>query len=133
DWHDDGTKPTEGEHHFGTVRYEYHAGRDPVYDPKPAYLAARTLTRSLSGFRFDRRLEGGGAEDYVLRFRRGRETRLAVWTRAAGSRRVTIPGQTGRFTVTSHLGAALPPLAADGDGLSVTLTEAPQYLAPSSR
>lgn len=44
DWHDDGTNPKEAEHHFGLVRHEYHAGRDPVYDPKPAYEAIRALT-----------------------------------------------------------------------------------------
>ena len=41
DWHDDGTDPKEGEHHFGTVAHAEFAGRDPLYDPKPAYLAAR--------------------------------------------------------------------------------------------
>jgi hypothetical protein len=43
DWHDDGTDPKEGEHHFGLVRHEYHEGREPVYDPKPAYQAAKTF------------------------------------------------------------------------------------------
>jgi len=43
DWHDDGTNPQESEHRFGIVRNEYHAGRDPVYDAKPAYLVARAL------------------------------------------------------------------------------------------
>ena len=44
DWHDDGTNPQEGEHRFGIVQHEYHAGRDPVYDPKPAYELVRALT-----------------------------------------------------------------------------------------
>src|SRR5206468_6291427 len=37
DWHDDGEDPKEPEHHFGTVRHAYHDGRDPCYEPKPAY------------------------------------------------------------------------------------------------
>jgi hypothetical protein len=36
DWHDDGPDPKEPEHHFGTVLEPFHAGRKPVYDPKPA-------------------------------------------------------------------------------------------------
>lgn len=43
DWRDDGTNPTNPEHHFGIVRHDYHAGRNPVFDPKPAYFAAQTL------------------------------------------------------------------------------------------
>jgi hypothetical protein len=43
DWHDDGTDPKEPEHHFGLVHHEYHAGRTPVYDPKPAYLAMQAF------------------------------------------------------------------------------------------
>ena len=46
DWHDDGTDPKEPEHHFGIVHHEYHAGRDPVYDPKPAYLAMKAFAAS---------------------------------------------------------------------------------------
>jgi len=56
DWHDDGTDPKEGEHRFGIVSNEYHAGRDPVYDPKPAYEAAKALTTQLNGYRFNKRL-----------------------------------------------------------------------------
>ena len=36
DWHDDGADAKDPEHHFGIVANEYHEGRDPVYDPKPA-------------------------------------------------------------------------------------------------
>ncbi len=43
DWHDDGSDPKEPEHHFGLVHEGYHKGRDPVYDPKPAYEAVKAL------------------------------------------------------------------------------------------
>ncbi|MGB2822241.1 MAG: hypothetical protein WBF17_14750, partial [Phycisphaerae bacterium] len=59
DWHDDGRDPKEAEHHFGTVAHAHHAGREPVYDPKPAYLAAKTLTTVLKDFRFNKRLGTG--------------------------------------------------------------------------
>ena len=57
DWQDDGTDPHEGEHHFGTVANQYRPGGSPVYAPKPAYLAAKTLTSTLAGFRFEKRLD----------------------------------------------------------------------------
>ena len=48
DWHDDGTDPREPEHHFGTVANPYHNGANPIYDPKPAYLAMKALTTELA-------------------------------------------------------------------------------------
>jgi polysaccharide biosynthesis protein PslG len=69
DWHDDGTDPKEAEHHFGTVSNAYHAGRAPVYDPKPAYRAAKTLTTLLSGFKLNKPLAvGGGRTPISARF-----------------------------------------------------------------
>ena len=68
DWHDDGTDPKEAEHHFGTVAHAYFPDREPVYDPKPAYLAARALTQALKGFFYSKRLDVGRDEDYVLLF-----------------------------------------------------------------
>ena len=130
DWHDDGTDPKEPEHHFGTVAHAYHAGREPVYDPKPAYLAAEALTTALGGFQFKRRLAAGGADDYVLVFAKGEEIRLAAWTAAGSPRTITIPAGAGRFRVTSHTGQSLPPLSAGAAGLSIALTDAPLYLAP---
>lgn len=82
DWRDDGLDPNEAEHHFGTVSNSYHEGRDPVFDPNPAYLAAKTLATLFSGYRFEKRLAVGGAEDYVLVFRQGGDLRLAAWTTA---------------------------------------------------
>ncbi len=43
DWRDDGDDPANAEHRFGLVRRPYHAGRDPVYEPKPAYAAMKAL------------------------------------------------------------------------------------------
>lgn len=132
DWHDDGSDPKEPEHHFGMVAFPYHAGRDPVYDPKPGYRAARTLTSCLAGFRFNKRLAMDSPEDFVLLFSKGSEVRLAAWTRAAGPRTVTIPASPGSFRVIGHLGDPLPVATADARGLSVTLTAQPQYLVPEA-
>lgn len=56
DWHDDGKDPKEPEHHFGLVHNEYRAGHDPIYEPKPAYLAVKALATQLNGYRFNKRL-----------------------------------------------------------------------------
>ena len=52
DWANDGPDPRETEHNFGTVTLQR--------EPKPAYLAAKTLTTKLAKARFERRLEAGG-------------------------------------------------------------------------
>jgi hypothetical protein len=130
DWHDDGPDPKESEHHFGTVRHDYRAGRDPVYDPKPAYLAAKTLTTVLGGFSFSKRLVLGDEDEHVLLFAKGEEVRLAAWTTSPTPRTVLIPASPGRFRVTAHTGEILPAVAAHAKGLSVILGDSPQYLVP---
>ncbi len=92
DWHDDGADAKEREHHFGTVLFPYHAGSTPVYDPKPAYQAARRLTAELVGYRFVRRLKVEDTGDYVLEFARGKQKKLAIWTRGAEPHTVTLTG-----------------------------------------
>ena len=130
DWHDDGPDPKEPEHHFGMVHFRYDAAHRPVYDPKPAYLAAQTLTAALDGFRFQQRVALAAPEDYVLVFEKGSQTRLAVWTTSASPHATQIPVAAGRFHVTGHTGQSLPALTADAHGLRVTVLDAPQYLVP---
>lgn len=131
DWHDDGPDPKEYEHHFGTVLNPYHEGRDPVYDPKLAYRAARALTIVLAGCRFVKRLPAGGADDYVLLFADAQGgVRLAAWTSADQPHAVTVPASPGQFAVAGHTGEALPNLSAEASGLAIMLTDAPQYLLP---
>lgn len=130
DWHDDGKDPKEPEHHFGTVKHPYNKDRKPVYDPKPAYLAAKTLSTVLCGFQFNKRLAVGSSDDYVFLFTKGDEVRLAAWTIADKPCTLTIPASPGRFAVTSHTGESLAPLTADAKGLTITLNDTPQYLVP---
>jgi polysaccharide biosynthesis protein PslG len=110
DWRDDGPDANDPEHQFGMVSNLYHEGHEPVYDPKPAYFAARTLAMFFGGYRFDKRLDIGSAEDYVLVFRNGIDLRLAAWT-TLNPHEVLIPLNT-----------------ADQKGLIITLTAAPIYL-----
>jgi hypothetical protein len=130
DWHDDGRDPKEPEHHFGTVLNPANKGRDPLYDAKPAYLAARTLTTVLNGFRFNKRLAVGSEDAYVLLFAKGDEVRIAAWTTAPKGRTVTIPASPGRFSATGHTGEKLPVRTAGEGGLEIALTDAPVYLVP---
>lgn len=127
DWHDDGDDPKEAEHNFGTVRHAYRQGQTEVYEPKPAYLAAKTLTTQLAGYRFSKRLALAD-DEYVLLFERDPRQALVVWTTAETPRVVTIPASKGRFRATGHLGAELPIVMADADGLKLTLTNEPVYL-----
>ena len=90
DWHDDGTDPKEGEHHFGTLRYDY--------TPKPAFLAAQALTQALRGFTFVKRLPVASDKDYLLLFADGPVVKLAAWTTGDDHATVLHPGL--RLTLT---------------------------------
>ncbi|HEY7120684.1 MAG TPA: cellulase family glycosylhydrolase [Tepidisphaeraceae bacterium] len=131
DWHDDGQDPKEAEHHFGTVHNPYRKDQTPVYEPKPAYLAARGLTQALGGFKFAKRLAVGGENDWVLLFVKGSDWRLAMWTTdAKAGHEVTISGVTGAFAVSGHPGEKVQEVRADAAGLKVELTDRVQYFVP---
>ena len=130
DWHDDGPSPEEPEHHFGMVRHGYSAGESPVYQPKPAYVAAQTLARVLEGYSFRERLPVGGPNDYVMLFAKDNDVCSVAWTTDASPRAIVVPSPPGRYTATGHTGETLPPLVADANGLSVILTDAPTYFVP---
>jgi hypothetical protein len=72
DWKNDGEDPKEPEHHFGTVYHDLRL--------KPAYVAAKTLTSTLNGYRYLRRVALPSPDDYLLLFRRGDQLALAAWT-----------------------------------------------------
>lgn len=128
DWHDDGKDPKEPEHHFGTVAHDYRKGQEPVYEPKPAYRAAKTLTSMLGGYTFTKRIAVGSAQDHALLFGKGQESRLAVWTTDARPHSIRIPCSPGQFEVVRHTGETGPPLTPQGGVLTVAVTDAPQYL-----
>ena len=132
DWHDDGRDPDEPEHHFGTVEHEEHRGRQPVYDPKPAYLAAKTLTSTLAGYRFSKRVAAGSHDAYTLLFEKGDQQRLAVWTTGSEPAEIRIPSRDCCFERISHTGEKLSPVSAKEGCLEVTVTDAPQYLSTTT-
>ncbi|BDI31028.1 hypothetical protein CCAX7_30790 [Capsulimonas corticalis] len=129
DWHDDGADPKDAEHHFGTVRNELHPGRAPIYDPKPSYTAAQTLTKALGDYRFDRRIAAGdAATDHLLEFRKDKARGYAVWTISDTPRPVTLPISAGTYTIWSGQGDRKLTLTADKSGLPLTITDTPQYI-----
>ncbi len=99
------------------------------FRPKPAYLAAQTLTHFLDGFHFNKRLALESPDDYLLLFAKGGEVRLAAWT-TGRSHTAVLPASPGQFELTSFTGEKLPPATAERHGLSVMLTRSPRYLMP---
>jgi hypothetical protein len=117
------------------VRNAYHEGRDPVFDPKPAYLAAKTLSVFLDGYAYQRRLPVGSDGDYILVFSKGSELRLAAWTTSTSAHRVIVTDREGSFRITKHTGENAGTVSASQEGLKIELSASPLYLAsePSNR
>jgi hypothetical protein len=128
DWHDDGPSPTDPEAHCGMVEYPYLKDQNPVYKPKPAYWAARTLTEVLKGYRFEKTLPASRPGDYVLAFRQGRRVRLAAWSVASSPGTASIPVKEGPCLVIGHKGERRETLPAANGKVSMHLSSAPQYL-----
>lgn len=134
DWHDDGPDPKEPEHHFGMVAFPYFEGRNPVYDPKPAYLAARTLCTLLKGYRFVGTVPPQGeraADCWVLKFEKEGQTAFAAWCQKDGETiTISAPLSRGNYRVYNHLGEEQGTLSVEKDLSPLTVTDAPQYLIP---
>jgi hypothetical protein len=128
DWRDDGSDPKEAEHHFGTVELKYHEGRDPVFDPKPAYRAAKTYNTLLDGYKLVKRLSLGSIDHQAMLFERDGKFILAAWTTLAGAKDVRLPSDDGEFEVTSHGGEALPKIPASKGMMEFKVTDAVQYI-----
>ncbi|MCU1268099.1 MAG: hypothetical protein JWM21_4417 [Acidobacteria bacterium] len=127
DWRNDGLDIGEPEHNFGTVAHAYHDGCEPVYEAKPAYLAARTLTTFFHGYRFEKRLEVGSEDDYVLVFRNANEFRVAAWTTENRVHKVVVPLKAGQYAGVRHTGESTGNVNSDQNGVVITLTTAPVY------
>jgi hypothetical protein len=129
DWREDGSDPTEAEHHFGLVRNAYRPGQDQVYEAKAAYRAAKTFSKYFNGYVFAERLQVGRVDDYVLAFSKGGERRFAAWTTATSTHRINIPMDTGQFKVTRHTGESAGSVTAGQSGISIEVSTQPVYFA----
>lgn len=127
DWRDDGTDASDPEHHFGLVSHAYRAGRTPVFEPKPAYKAARTLANFFAGYQFEKRLEVGSQQDFVLVFRKGAERKVAAWTTTNNAHQITLAARSGNYKVTGHVGEDAGVVSTDQKGLALKISRAPVY------
>ncbi len=127
DWRDDGTDAKDPEHHFGLVANAYREGLKPVFTPKPAYRAAKTLGRFFAGYQFEKRLEVGGQEDYVLVFRKASDRKVAAWTTAENAHQITLPARGESYKLIGHAGDDGGLASADQKGLTVRISRAPVY------
>jgi hypothetical protein len=130
DWHDDGPRALDLEHHFGIVSFPYEAGHSPVYAPKPAFFAARTLTHVLNGYTFQKRLAVGGANDYVLVFEKDGAERLVAWTTDRTPHTLRVPTVHPQWSVIGCEGNDLAPITAMNGTVEVSVGDAPVYLVP---
>lgn len=148
DWHDDGTNQTWAENHFGMVLWQQHDGRTPLFDPKPAYNAARTMHKLLDGCVYDESIALGDADAYCMRFlcaggngrAKGGDNNaarmLAAWT--SDSTRIPLvvdipvdtPGQCLNMTdvVGQPLGTVCAP--SSSTRIQFALDDGPTYLGP---
>jgi hypothetical protein len=129
DWRDDGSDPKDPEHHFGLVRNAYRPGQDQVYEPKPAYRAAKTFSEFFDGYIFSQRLQVGRDDDYILVFTKAGEQRLAAWSTTASAHRINIPIETGEFKVTRHTGEPAGSVSSGQTGISIEVSTQPVYLS----
>jgi hypothetical protein len=118
DWRDDGTNPSEREHNFGIVANNL--------AHKDAYLAAKNLTSTLSGYSFEKRLPGQTSNDFILEFKRGGSRAIAFWT-IYETHTMTLPLRAGKGRLISLMGSQVD-VNWDRDGLMVGISESPQYL-----
>lgn len=128
DWHDDGTDSKDPEHHFGMVKFEYHQGRDPVYDPKHAYTAAKTLTSTFKGYQFVKRLATGDQDDYALLFRNRDQLILAVWTTSVQSHEISIPLKSDVHAAVNYLGQSHRQVSVASNQLTIGVSDSPVYV-----
>jgi len=136
DWHDDGANPKDPEHHFGIVGHDYREGRDPVYDSKPAYVAMKTLTEQLAGYRFNKALvpstvpSGIESEARLGVFTKGSQVKLAAWYFGRYPGTFEIPAVPGAFDAVTHDGKSPTRMPSTDAGLSFPPVDSPSYLAP---
>ena len=121
DWKNDGTNPNEREHHFGTVMHDL--------KPKPAYLAAKTLSSTLAGFSIDKRLDLGSDEDFAFKLTREKAEAIATWT-IGKEHKVTLPVEASEVRIIHFLGKEEKRTASarKNGGLELTISQNPQYL-----
>jgi len=112
----DNAWPTINEH-FGVIN----SGQ-----PKPAFYALKTLTTTLDGYQFIRRIAVPSNGDFLLLFRKGRSGILAAWTTGA-PHSINFPNVSSNIQSIELLGQN-EVLTPDSQGLTLQLTDSVRYL-----
>jgi hypothetical protein len=118
DWKNDGTNPNEREHQFGLVRHDR--------NPKAAYLAAKVIASTLSGYRIEERLDLGNERDFAFRLTNGEEQAIAFWT-TDDKHNVILPIEPGEVTLVGLYGGKVA-IKWKSENLKLRATKSPQYL-----
>jgi hypothetical protein len=127
DWKDDGPDPNNPEHNFGLVAHAslQHAGNP--FDPKPAYVAAKSLTGFLTGYKFVGRLPTPNEKVYALSFSNGDEARVVAWTTAPGETEVVIR-LDGGYQASEYTGKDVGTFTSSQGNLKISLSNTPVYI-----
>ena len=123
DWKDDGTDPNEREHHFGTMSHDL--------KPKAAYLAAKTLTMTMAGYRMKERIDLGSDKDYAFKLVKDNAEAIALWT-TGEEHEVTLSLKTSGGTLVDMLGNKANVSSQTGE-LKIRAVQSPQYLLTNTR
>ncbi len=116
DWRNDGENAYEIEHNFGVVDYHF--------NPKPSYHAIKTMTDTLAGYRFQRRIPLARNDDFLLLFSNGEQVALAAWT-AGTPHQVRLPILCDAVTQVEMTGATR--ILPAREGLEIGVQQAPRY------
>ncbi len=89
DWRDDGDNAKDRECRFGTVRRNL--------EPKPSFLAAQTLIRTLQGYTFRHRLQGSSGSDWKLLFQKAEDPAALIVVEWSADPRGSASRQTPHY------------------------------------
>jgi hypothetical protein len=97
--------------------------------PKPAYIAAKTLSSTLYGFSIEKRLNLDNDEDFALKLTRGKTEAIAIWT-TGKEHKIKLPMEAGQIRIIHFLGSKEKSASSfkKNGGLELTISQNPQYL-----
>lgn len=123
DWKNDGPDRWNNEHNFGIVNEDL--------SPKPAYVALKTMTTQLAGYRLIQRLDIGSDKDYALLFMNAQGLgKIAVWTTGREhDARIAAPPHFSELSLTDWKGWSSK-IRIEGGWIPLRINNSPAYIAP---
>lgn len=123
DWKNDGPDRSNHEHNFGIVNEDL--------TPKPAYIALKTMTTQLAGYRLAQRLNIGNDADYALLFTNTQgQSKIAAWTSSRPHKaRIAVPFDVSKLSLTDWKGWSSE-IRIEGNSIPLNLGYSPVYIAP---